>query len=61
MGDDVTDVHAGERVMAMVGGGAYAEFARVDHGMAVRIPDGLDDIGAAAVMAFPCNACQKRR
>lgn len=50
VGRDVTDIRPGERVMAIVGGGAYAEYARVDRGMAVRIPDGLDDIGAAAVM-----------
>jgi NADPH2:quinone reductase len=50
VGNDVADVHPGEHVMAIVGGGAYAEFARVDRGMAVQIPDGLDDIGAAAVM-----------
>jgi len=35
VGNDVTDVHPGECVMAIVGGGAYAEFARVDRGMAV--------------------------
>ncbi|GLK83092.1 NAD(P)H-quinone oxidoreductase [Ancylobacter defluvii] len=49
-GRDVTDVRPGERVMAIVGGGAYAEYARVDRGMAVRIPEGLDYVGAAAVM-----------
>ncbi|MDQ0395580.1 NADPH:quinone reductase-like Zn-dependent oxidoreductase [Labrys monachus] len=50
VGRDVTDVRSGERVMAIVGGGVYAEYARVDRGMAVRIPDDLDDVGAAAVM-----------
>lgn len=50
VGNDVTDVSPGERVMAIVGGGAYAEYARVDRGMAVRIPEGLDYVGAAAVM-----------
>jgi NADPH:quinone reductase len=49
-GNDVTDIRRGERVMAIVGGGAYAEYARVDRGMAVRIPDGLDYVEAAAVM-----------
>jgi NADPH2:quinone reductase len=50
VGGDITDIRPGERVMAIVGGGAYAEYARVDRGMSVRIPDGLDYVGAAAVM-----------
>lgn len=50
VGSDVTDIQPGERVMAIVGGGAYAEYARVDRDLAVRIPENLDDIGAAAVM-----------
>lgn len=50
VGSAVADVRIGERVMAIVGGGAYAEYARVDRGMAVRIPPHLDDLGAAAVM-----------
>lgn len=50
VGRDVTDIRPGERVMAIVGGGAYAEYARVNSGMAVRIPEGIDDVGAAAVM-----------
>lgn len=49
-GSDVTDIRPGERVMAIVGGGAYAEYARVDRGMAVPIPEDLDYLGAAAVM-----------
>ncbi len=50
VGADVTDIRPGERVMGIVGGGAYAEFARVDRGMAVPVPEDLDYIGAAAVM-----------
>lgn len=50
VGSEVTDIGPGERVMAIVGGGAYAEFARVDCGMAVRIPPSLNYLGAAAVM-----------
>lgn len=50
VGSDVVDMQPGDRVMAIVGGGAYAEYARVDRGMAVAIPEGLDFIGAAAVM-----------
>lgn len=50
VGADVTDIRPGERVMGIVGGGAYAEFARVDRAMAVRIPEDLDYVAAAAVM-----------
>lgn len=50
VGTDVTDIRPGVRVMAIVGGGAYAEFARVDRSMAVPIPEDLDYVGAAAVM-----------
>ncbi|MFG1280398.1 alcohol dehydrogenase catalytic domain-containing protein, partial [Xanthobacter autotrophicus] len=42
VGGDVTDIRPGERVMAIVGGGAYAEYARVDRSLAVRIPEDLD-------------------
>lgn len=50
VGSAVTDISPGERVMAIVGGGAYAEYARVDRGMAVRIPDDLGYVAAAATM-----------
>lgn len=50
VGSDVTDIRLGERVMAIVGGGAYADYARVDRGMALPIPEGLDFIEAAGVM-----------
>ncbi|MDQ0350182.1 NAD(P)H-quinone oxidoreductase [Ancylobacter vacuolatus] len=50
VGSDVTDIRPGERVMGIVGGGAYAEYARVDRGMAVLIPEDLDYVDAAAVM-----------
>lgn len=50
VGSDVRDLRPGARVMGIVGGGAYAEYARVDRGMAVSIPERLDDVSAAAVM-----------
>ncbi|TWB73219.1 NADPH2:quinone reductase [Nitrospirillum amazonense] len=50
VGPSVTDMRVGDRVMAIVGGGAYAEVARVDRGMAVRVPDGLPLTEAAGVM-----------
>lgn len=39
----------GDRVMGIVGGGAYATLARIDHRMAMPIPAGLDYVEAAAI------------
>lgn len=39
----------GDRVMGVVGGGAYAEVARLDWRMALPVPDGLDYVHAAAI------------
>jgi putative PIG3 family NAD(P)H quinone oxidoreductase len=39
----------GDRVMAIVGGGGYAEFARVDAGMCMPIPDRLSYVQAAGI------------
>lgn len=50
VGDEVNDISVGDKVMAIVGGGAYAEFARVDRAMAVKMPDELSFVEAAAVM-----------
>ena len=49
MGANVAGFALGDRVMGIVGGGAYAEIARIDHRMAVQVPPGLDDVQAAAV------------
>jgi len=49
-GSDLHDIAVGERMMAIVGGGGYAEFARVDRHMAVRIPDNLSFVEGAAIM-----------
>lgn len=50
LGDTVSGFAVGDRVMGIVGGGAYAQYARVDSGMAAVIPAGLSFIEAAAVM-----------
>ncbi|MFY1667846.1 NAD(P)H-quinone oxidoreductase [Pseudomonas sp. Pseu.R1] len=48
-GNDVTGYEVGDRVMGVVGGGAYAEVARIDYRMAMPIPDQLDYVHAAAI------------
>lgn len=49
VGSESTDIRPGKRVMAIVGGGAYAEYPRVDRGMAFRIPGHLGYFEAAAM------------
>lgn len=49
MGKDVRGFAIGDRVMGIVGGGGYAEQARIDYRMAMPIPDGIDYVQAAAI------------
>jgi putative PIG3 family NAD(P)H quinone oxidoreductase len=49
LGQEAAGFQRGDRVMAIVGGGAYAEYARMDCRMAMRIPDRLTYAEAAAV------------
>lgn len=49
VGKDATGYAVGDRVMGIVGGGAYAEIARIDYRMAMPIPATLDYVHAAAV------------
>jgi NADPH:quinone reductase len=49
VGREVSTYAPGDRVMGIVGGGAYAEFARIDHRMAMRIPDAVTFVEAAAI------------
>jgi putative PIG3 family NAD(P)H quinone oxidoreductase len=49
VGESVQGYAAGDRVMGIVGGGAYAEVSRIDYRMAMPIPAGLDYIQAAAI------------
>jgi NADPH2:quinone reductase len=49
MGMETTGFEVGQRVMGVVGGGAYAELARIDHRMAMPIPHELDFVHAAAI------------
>jgi tumor protein p53-inducible protein 3 len=48
VGKEVRDFHAGDRVMALLSGGGYAEKAAVDAGSVIRIPDLLSDEEAGA-------------
>jgi putative PIG3 family NAD(P)H quinone oxidoreductase len=49
IGSDVQGFRIGERIMGIVGGGAYAEVARLDYRMAMHIPNNLDYVQAAAI------------
>ena len=49
VGANVHGFRVGDRVMGIVGGGAYAEVARIDWRMAMPIPDGIDYVQAAAI------------
>ncbi|PKE27974.1 quinone oxidoreductase [Rahnella sp. AA] len=49
IGEKVQGYAVGDRVMGIVGGGAYAEISRIDYRMAMPVPEGLDYIHAAAV------------
>ncbi|WDY60475.1 NAD(P)H-quinone oxidoreductase [Pseudomonas sp. PSKL.D1] len=49
IGSQVQGYQIGDRVMGVVGGGAYAEIARIDYRMAMPIPAGLDYVHAAAI------------
>lgn len=49
VGPQAVGFAVGDRVMGIVGGGAYAELSRIDHRMAMRVPEGLSLIDAGAV------------
>jgi NADPH:quinone reductase len=49
VGSEAVGWRAGDRVMSVVGGGGYAELARVDHRMLLPIPQGMDYVRAAAI------------
>jgi len=49
VGPEAKGYKAGDRVMAVVGGGGYAEYARVDSRMCMAIPERLSYVEAAAI------------
>lgn len=48
LGDGVTRFSPGQRVFGVVDGGGYAQYCRIDEGMALPIPDGWSFATAAA-------------
>jgi NADPH2:quinone reductase len=48
VGEGVTNVRKGDRVMAVTGYGAFAEEVKADARRVLPIPDGMDDLTAAA-------------
>ncbi|MEL7489359.1 MAG: NAD(P)H-quinone oxidoreductase [Pseudomonadota bacterium] len=49
VGTDVDRFRVGERVCALLSGGSYAEYASVNHGAVLPIPEGFSFIQAAAI------------
>ncbi|KRC34417.1 NAD(P)H-quinone oxidoreductase [Acidovorax sp. Root219] len=49
VGPEVQGFAVGDRVMGIVGGGAYAEYSRIDHRMAMHVPKNLSLQQAGAV------------
>ena len=61
LGEGVEGFAVGDRVMALLNGGGYAERVAVPAGQVVPIPDSLDDVHAAAVMEVFLTAWQGLR
>ncbi len=57
-GSAVSGFAKGDRVFGLVGSGAYAELALLDHRLAVPMPDGWDFTQAAAVIEIFCTASE---
>jgi NADPH:quinone reductase and related Zn-dependent oxidoreductases len=50
VGDDVSEIHVGDRVAYAMSPGAYAEYALVQTAKLVKLPDEIDTESAAAAM-----------
>ena len=55
MGDEVSRWNVGDRVCALVPGGAYAERAVVNEGLLLAVPDAVDLIEAAGIPEAACT------
>ena len=49
VGADVQEWRVGDRVCALLSGGGYAEYATVDAGLVLPVPDGIDLVEAAGL------------
>jgi len=49
VGSEVTEWKKGDRVMALLSGGGYAQYAVIHSKMAIRVPDEMDLISASAI------------
>lgn len=49
LADDVTGWRVGQRAMALLSGGGYAQYVAVPSGQLMPIPDGIDAVAAAAI------------
>ena len=56
VGAGVRGFEAGQRVLGLVAGGGYAEYALIDQGLAVPMPEGWDFVQGAAVIEVYCTA-----
>ena len=56
LGPGVDDHKVGDRVFGLVAEGAYAEYAVVDHGLAVPIPNSWGFVEGASVIEVFCTA-----
>ena len=56
VGTAVTGFAPGDRVLGLVAGGAYAEYALVDRGLSVPLPERWDFAEGAAVIEVYCTA-----
>lgn len=56
VGSAVKDFRPGDRVFGLVAEGAYAEYARLDQGLALRVPANWDFATAAGVIEVFCTA-----
>ncbi len=55
-GSAVTGFTVGQRVLGLVAGGAYAEYALIDQGLAVLLPEPWDFVQGASVIEVYCTA-----
>ena len=58
VGTAVTNVRVGDRVMGLVGGGSYAQYARMDHRLCMPVPSNLSMFEAGSIPEVMITAHQ---